>query len=101
MVELRNIYVITMWSGGRPAKKWHAYEEPEVLASGNGVAFTSVDSKLKVSVIGSISVEQFESGREEFEEVIKQIPGNSLLDDSVKLKGEKPPEATDTDTPLF
>ncbi len=64
---MRSIYVITMWSGGRPAKKWRSYEAPRELPTGTGVEFVSVDTKLAVRVIGSISVEEFESGREEIE----------------------------------
>mgnify|MGYP006280235097 CR=1 FL=1 len=64
---MRSIYVITMWSGGRPAKKWLSYEAPKALPTGTGVEFVNVDTKLLVRVIGSISVEEFESGREELE----------------------------------
>jgi len=64
---MKTVYVITMWSGGRPAKKWKSYDKPELLPQGTGVLFTSIETKLSVSVIGSISVEEFESGKEEFE----------------------------------
>ena len=63
---MKTVYIVTMWSGGRPAKKWKTYERPEVLTSGTGVCFESLDTKLPVQVIGSISVEEFESGQEEF-----------------------------------
>lgn len=63
---MKTVYVVTMWSGGRPAKKWKTYERPEVLPSGTGVSLRSIDTKLPVQVIGSISVEEFESGREDF-----------------------------------
>ena len=99
MVELRNIFVITMWSGGKPAKKWHAYEEPQVLTNGTGVEFTSIDTRLKVCVIGNISVEQFESGREEFEEAIKLIPSNALLKE--KKSKQSAEDSKDEDAPLF
>ena len=64
---MKNVYVITMWSGGRPAKKWQSDEEPEVLPNGMGVDFVSRDTKLRVRMIGSISVEEYESGKEEIE----------------------------------
>ncbi|MFP4501031.1 MAG: hypothetical protein ACLFTT_08530 [Candidatus Hydrogenedentota bacterium] len=62
---MKTIYIVTMWSGGRPAKKWKTEQKPAVLPSGTGVSLISLDTKLEVQVIGSISVEQFESGQEE------------------------------------
>ncbi len=62
---MKTVYIVTMWSGGRPAKKWKTEQKPEVLPSGTGVTLISLDTKLEVQVIGSISVEQFESGQEE------------------------------------
>lgn len=67
---MKTIYLITMWSGGRPAKKWKSETKPEPLPQGTGVSFISVGTKLPVSVIGSISVEEFESGKEELEQSI-------------------------------
>ena len=64
---MKTVYVITMWSGGRPAKKWKSYEIPALLSNGTGVEFVNVDTKLSVKIIGSISVEEFESGKEEIE----------------------------------
>ena len=64
---MKTVYVVTMWSGGRPAKKWKADAAPEVLASGNGVSFVSIATRLRVTVVGSISVEEYESGKEEME----------------------------------
>ncbi|HNR31008.1 MAG TPA: hypothetical protein PKI11_08970 [Candidatus Hydrogenedentes bacterium] len=64
---MKTVYIVTMWSGGRPSKKWKTEQEPEVLPSGTGVRFTSVDTKLTVQLIGSVSVEQYESGKEEME----------------------------------
>ncbi len=64
---MKSIYVITMWSGGRPAKKWQSSERPETTANGMGVRFVCRDTKLSVQIIGSISVEEFESGKEEIE----------------------------------
>ncbi len=101
MVELRNIFVITMWSGGKPAKKWHAYQEPDVLPNGNGVAFQAVDTRLKVCVIGNISVEQFESGREEFDEAVRQAPTNARYEDATKKQKKPGKNLPDQDSPLF
>jgi hypothetical protein len=64
---MKSVFVITMWSGGRPARKWQSEEEPEVLPNGMGVEFVSRDTKLHVRLIGSISVEEYESGKEEIE----------------------------------
>lgn len=64
---MRSVYVITMWSGGRGAKKWKSFEAPRLLDQGTGVEFTNADTKLLVRIIGSISVEEFESGKEEIE----------------------------------
>ena len=64
---MKTIYLITMWSGGRPAKKWKSEIKPEPLPQGTGVKFFSIGTRLPVSVIGSISVEEFESGKEELE----------------------------------
>lgn len=64
---MKSVYVVTMWSGGKPAKRWKSEREPTVLAQGTGVAFISLETKLPVQIIGSISVEEFESGKEEIE----------------------------------
>ena len=64
---MKTVYVVTMWSGGRPAKKWKTEGEPQVLPNGNGVTFTGAGTRLRVTVVGSISVEEFESGKEEIE----------------------------------
>ena len=61
-MELASVYLITMWSGGKPAKKWKTVDQPELLPNGTGVRFTNMATKLKVDVIGSVSVEQFEEG---------------------------------------
>lgn len=68
---MKSVYVITMWSGGRAAKKWKSLEQPLRLNEGTGVSFTSLETKLPVQVIGSISVEEFESGKEEFEMAVR------------------------------
>ena len=64
---MRSIYVVTVWSGGRPAKKWKSAEVPELLPNGMGVSFVNLDTKLKVKAIGNISVEEYESGKEDIE----------------------------------
>ena len=69
---MKNIFLVTMWSGGRPAKKWQSYQRPEALPNGTGVRFKSAETKLMVEVIGSISVEEFESGKEELEAALEQ-----------------------------
>jgi len=61
-MDLANVYLITMWSGGKPAKKWKTVSQPEMLPNGTGVRFVSMSTKLSVDVIGSVSVEQFEEG---------------------------------------
>ncbi len=67
MVNFKTVYVITMWSGGRPAKKWKSFEMPKLLPQGTGVEFICCETKLRVQVIGTISVEEYESGKEDFE----------------------------------
>lgn len=64
MQRLETIYVVTMWSGGRPGRRWKTIERPKLLPSGTGVSFISLGTKLSVHVIGNISVEEFEQGRE-------------------------------------
>lgn len=64
---MRTVYVVTMWSGGRPAKKWKSFEYPNLLPQGTGVEFICCETKLKVQVIGSVSVEEYESGKEDLE----------------------------------
>jgi len=64
---MKSVYVVTMWSGGRPAKKWKTNERPQLMPAGTGVEFVNAATRLKVNVIGSISIEEFESGKEEIE----------------------------------
>ena len=71
---MKTVYVITMWSGGRPAKKWKSEQPPEPLTQGTGVSFVSTGTRLRVSVIGSISVEEYESGKEELEMGVGALP---------------------------
>jgi len=64
---MKTIYVITMWSGGKPARKWQSEVEPEVMEHGTGVRFIARDSRLSVRIIGPISIEEYESGKEAIE----------------------------------
>jgi hypothetical protein len=64
---MKSVYVITMWSGGKPAKKWTSDAPPQLLEQGNGVHFIARETKLPVKIIGPISVEEYESGKEELE----------------------------------
>ena len=92
---MKDVYIITMWSGGRPAKKWKSDEEPQLLAQGTGVSFTSVDTGLSIRIIGSISIEQFESGKEEFESLLSR-------DTAYPPKELDPPPTDDSNIePLF
>jgi len=84
---MKIVYIVTMWSGGRPSKKWKTEQEPEVLPSGTGVRFVSLDTKLPVQLIGSVSVEQYESGKEEMEAAFWDNPQKEALPDS-------PPKST-------
>ena len=68
---MKSVYVVTMWSGGKPAKKWQSEGAPEKLPTGTGVSFVSLETKLRVEVIGSISVEEYESGRAELEMALR------------------------------
>jgi len=71
---MKTVYVVTMWSGGRPAKKWKTETLPEPLPMGTGVTFISLATKLRVTVIGSVSVEEYESGKEEIETGQYELP---------------------------
>ena len=62
MTELASVYVVTMWSGGRPSRKWKSLQKPELLPQGTGVAFTCLETGLGVQLIGSISIEEYEAG---------------------------------------
>jgi hypothetical protein len=84
---MKSIYVITMWSGGRPAKKWKSDKEPVPLPQGNGISFVSSDTKLPVQIIGSISVEEFESGKEEIEGNFYQAT-SAQAEDASKFRAE-------------
>ncbi len=64
---MKSTFVVTMWSGGRAAKKWKSEERPVPLADGSGVEFISCATRLKVQLIGNISIEEYESGKEEIE----------------------------------
>ena len=66
---MRTIYAITMWSGGMPAKKWQTFEKPELLPQGTGIKFVCRETKLTVELIGSVSVEEYQSGKDEIEAI--------------------------------
>ena len=66
---MKKIYAITMWSGGQPAKKWQTFEKPELLPSGTGIRFVCRNTKLTVELIGAISVEEYESGKDDIEAI--------------------------------
>lgn len=66
---MRKIYAVTMWSGGVAAKKWQTLEKPELLPSGTGIRFICRSTKLTVELIGSVSVEEYESGKDDIEAV--------------------------------
>ncbi|MBI2424684.1 MAG: hypothetical protein HYV27_17775 [Candidatus Hydrogenedentes bacterium] len=85
MSTLKTYYVITMWSGGKAAKKWVADLEPELLPHGNGIAFINIQTKLQVRMIGSISIETYESGREAMEAI-----GNAGDDTPLEKPTAKP-----------
>lgn len=80
---MKTVYVITMWSGGRAAKKWKSDALPETLAQGTGVSFISMGTRLRVSIIGNISVEEYESGKEELE---MGLNPDGTMDDDAPLK---------------
>ena len=75
---MKIIYIVTMWSGGTASKKWKSIDEPKLLAQGTGVEFTDTETKLKVRLVGSVSIEEFESGQEELEEAISQMDLSEL-----------------------
>ena len=66
---MRTIYAITMWSGGMPAKKWQTFEKPELLPQGTGIKFVCRETKLTVELIGSVSVEEYQSGKDDIESI--------------------------------
>jgi len=82
---MKSVYVVTMWSGGKPAKKWQSEGAPEKLPTGTGVSFVSMDTKLRVEVIGSISVEEYESGRAELEMALREGGAPVLSPESERL----------------
>jgi hypothetical protein len=94
---MKTVYLITMWSGGRPAKKWKSEVKPEPLSQGTGVSFVSTGTKLPVSVIGSISVEEFESGKEELEMGLAA----AFADDPPESPGLPPKSKSKNMEPLF
>lgn len=72
---MRRFYVVTMWSGGKAGKRWKSLEEPQILPQGTGVEFRDLDTKLPVYLIGSISVEEYEEGLDEWRKNSDLPPG--------------------------
>lgn len=70
---MKSLYIVTMWSGGAASKKWKSLEEPRLLPEGTGVEFTDLETKLKVRLVGSLSIEEFESGTEDLHQAISQM----------------------------
>lgn len=66
---MRTIYAVTMWSGGMPAKKWQSFDKPELLPQGTGIKFVCRETKLTVELIGSVSVEEYQSGKDDIEAI--------------------------------
>jgi hypothetical protein len=62
VADFEKVYVVTMWSGGRPSKKWKSVRYPELLPQGTGVKFTCMETRLVVQLIGNVSVEEYEQG---------------------------------------
>ncbi|MDQ1255443.1 MAG: hypothetical protein QG656_33 [Candidatus Hydrogenedentes bacterium] len=83
---LQTIYVVTIWSGGKPGRRWKTLKSPRLLPNGTGVTFRSLETKMKVHVIGNISVEEYEEGRE-YPGVDLELEGADMDDG-----GEDPPE---------
>ena len=71
---MKTIYAVTMWSGGLAAKKWQTFEKPELLPQGTGIRFICRESKLSVEVIGSVSVKEYQSGKDEIEAIRERFP---------------------------
>ena len=61
---MEKLYIVTLWSGGKPGKKWLTAEGPRLLTEGNGIEFKSLDTGLMVQLIGNVSVEEYEHGSE-------------------------------------
>ena len=78
---MESVFIVPLWSGGRATKKWKTTERPELLAHGTGVKFVSLDTKLPVEVIGSVSVEEYEQGSVEFSEGARPAPLSEDEDD--------------------
>jgi len=94
---MQTVYVITMWTGGRAAKKWKSFEQPELLPNGTGVRFVNSETKLPAQVIGNISIEDFESGRAELElmtskegDVSSEEPGDAGGESADNISDFKP-----------
>lgn len=76
---MRTIYAVTMWSGGMPAKKWQTFEKPELLPQGTGIKFVCRYSKLTVELIGSVSVEEYQSGKDDIEAIRERFEDDEAV----------------------
>ncbi|GMW00915.1 MAG: hypothetical protein AMXMBFR84_20520 [Candidatus Hydrogenedentota bacterium] len=63
---------------------------PELLPQGTGVRFTSLESKLTVEIIGSISVEEYEQGSELLKKVVGEEPSMEMPTLEEEPDGEPP-----------
>lgn len=85
---MKSVYIVTMWSGGSAAKKWKSIEEPQLLPQGTGVEFSDIETKLRVRLVGSVSIEEFESGQEDLEFAISQMDLSELRKPKAREKQE-------------
>lgn len=85
---MKSVYIVTMWSGGAAAKKWKSVDEPLLLPQGTGVEFTDIETRLRVRLVGSVSIEEFESGQEELELAISQMDLSELRKPKARDKHE-------------
>lgn len=91
---MRTIYAVTMWSGGMPAKKWQSFDKPELLPQGTGIKFVCRETKLTVELIGSVSVEEYQSGKDDIEAIRERFddegaptrprPGSPKVDNDIE-----------------
>ncbi len=74
---MQRYYVVTIWSEGRPGKKWKTMEEPEVIPEGTGVFFRDMGTRLPVKVIGNVSIEEYEHGLD-YPDAEEEEPGKEV-----------------------
>ena len=88
--SLETIYVITIWSGGKAGRKWKSLMRPELLPQGTGVRFTSLESRLMVEIIGSISIEEYEQGSDLLKKVVGEEPSAEMPKPEDGPEGDPP-----------